>query len=75
MAEMPMTPREVIRKSIRLGGTREADIQTEATLSALSEAGFVILPREPTEWMLERGKMWAAQTTETYDAMVRAYEE
>ena len=49
-----------------------------AVLTALSAAGFVVVPREPTEAMLIAGELAFEENVEAapiYKAMLSAYEE
>ena len=83
-----MTPEEVIADSFshETGyNDRFSGEAAKAILTALSNAGFVVVPREPTEAMIEAwegakpddikdtsAKNWA---TADYKAMLSAYEE
>ena len=49
-----MTPREIIEICLDRQGTC-SDVRPENVIKTLSAAGFVIVPRDPTDAMVERG--------------------
>lgn len=76
--------REVIAMAIakdilgsdRKGLSRQYEDTAQAALDAISEAGFVIVPKEPTEAMIEAGGPWGAKyASEAYKAMIEASQE
>ena len=50
-----LTPHDCPESWTATGGVMRLDEIAEAALTALQEAGYVIVPREPTEAMLEAG--------------------
>lgn len=75
-----MSARDVIHAALVKNGWRAfADPTTDAILSALRAAGYAVVPREPTEAMLQSGEneFWKENTPEpgeTYRAMIAAAE-
>ncbi|MEQ8226704.1 MAG: hypothetical protein RIA64_01360 [Rhodospirillales bacterium] len=54
---------------------------TEAALQALNDAGYAVVPREPTKEMIKdaenasRWRMWPEDSRAVYRAMIKAGEE
>lgn len=79
---MTAPAKEVISDAIHLPSARKCDEYATAILSALNAAGYVVVPREPTEAMREAAR--AAPLTrgigyvgigEIYRAMIAAQEK
>ena len=83
-----MTPEETVAELLEGldNDVRSFDKRAKGFLAALSAAGFVVVPREPTEVMLKIGneldyglvapsKIYEAMLSAYYKAMLAAYEE
>lgn len=76
MAETVGSVREVILNAVGDTademGVAHVALVTNAVLTALSAAGYVIVPREPTEAMMNAGVGWSVDCYEAWDAMLAA---
>lgn len=70
MAQAPVSEEQWQATSENVADRKTLDSWAEAALTAITEAGYAVVPVEPTEAMLERGR-WEAESC-TDDWTVRA---
>ena len=75
-----MTPVEIIARALPFHMAYDRDIVAQAVISALSDAGMVVVPRKPTEAMtagprgLELTRISRSTEISIYRSMIAAHE-